>query len=928
MDAGSFRERWDVDFFQGFLPDLQRILLFAQLTEDAESTLPSCTSLAPWVSLTRRFAPLALRPSAHAVELQRSLEEIPTGTLLQLQGRLMMLFRTDTAADERFGEPKATISLHEHQRFHGRCALPRPEVSWRYLVDVFGSVSDGEVAALLVAAEIEHVPLPRLLAQAARQAVAQGQEAMLLRWAMDGAEPVCVRVAIYDASGLKATVDEVSISSHHRWARGRSSSVGTLVKVASWSCAAATACWWAPRPATLGTDRVAGGGSERVERVLKMMVLISAELQRQKEEEERVRLEAKVQERKQRVEEFLKSNHRFLHFLALADLSTTAEAQRTWRRARSGGGDPRDGPPHGSVYFLHLLCFTMSGPLLPVLRKHFHLAAAKTGLLTSAFPFGMLFALMLFPGLSDRYGRVSAMRRSRKPILMICFSGLTCGFLLQAKALLSNWSFETFLKLRAFSGAFAGCAAVLKAFLADVYTGRALLPEAMAFREAAGTAAYIVGPSLGGLLICFADAKAIPLAGAVLSILAILLLLAVPERRGQAQRPRPSPSADEATARREKRRRGAGRLLSVVILVHGLYALGQSVFEAFFGVWCAESFGFSPARVGQVLTSLALLVFLTHTFLYSRLVSRLGIMNVGVLGRKAAKAKAKAKAEPNGDEPKDEKEEVEPAPKAKRARTKKSAMEEIEAKKKKTGNTEEEAAASPSPKRKLFQSEDEGEGEGEKTVPAAKATAKAKAAPKRKRAKKIEEKADDEVIEEEPEPKAEAKAAPKKRGRGKGKKAAEEAPDATVTPTKKGSGKGRGRKKASPKVKMSPARKEAIDRKKAEAAEARAARRRRAQELENLEATEFADEQKQGIIRHALKKSKGLTFENLKLFLYANFPVNTDKAELSPYWTRTASGVKTRLIPAKPQVAYFAFSTGDWNGRMVASYVASALLVP
>ncbi|CAK9048454.1 unnamed protein product [Durusdinium trenchii] len=254
MDAGSFRERWDVDFFQGFLPDLQRILLFAQLTEDAESTLPSCTSLAPWVSLTRRFAPLALRPSAHAVELQRSLEEIPTGTLLQLQGRLMIsncfnsllqkgphveglwiLRRSGAAASwsssgrgtledasaavlERFGEPKATISLHEHQRFHGRCALPRPEVSWRYLVDVFGSVSDGEVAALLVAAEIEHVPLPRLLAQAARQAVAQGQEAMLLRWAMDGAEPVCVRVAIYDASGLKATVDEVSISSHHRWA--------------------------------------------------------------------------------------------------------------------------------------------------------------------------------------------------------------------------------------------------------------------------------------------------------------------------------------------------------------------------------------------------------------------------------------------------------------------------------------------------------------------------------------------------------------------------------------------------------------------------------------------------------------------------------------------------------------------------------------
>ncbi|CAK9088732.1 Reticulocyte-binding protein 2 homolog a [Durusdinium trenchii] len=45
-----------------------------------------------------------------------------------------------------------------------------------------------------------------------------------------------------------------------------------------------------------------------------------AELQRQKEEEERVRLEAKVQERKQRVEEFLKSNQ-------FKDMSTPKRVQ-------------------------------------------------------------------------------------------------------------------------------------------------------------------------------------------------------------------------------------------------------------------------------------------------------------------------------------------------------------------------------------------------------------------------------------------------------------------------------------------------------------------------------------------------------------------------------------------------------------------------
>eukprot|EP00434_Breviolum_minutum_P038294 symbB.v1.2.033964.t1/scaffold4299.1/size41683/3 len=260
----------------------------------------------------------------------------------------------------------------------------------------------------------------------------------------------------------------------------------------------------------------------------------------------------------------------------------------------------------------------MGGPLLPVLRRHFHLPAAKTGLLTSAFPFGMLFALSIFPQLSDRYGR--------KPILITCFLGLTVGFLLQGKALLSNWSFDSFLRLRAMSGAFAGCAVVIKAFIADAYATTSL-PQAMAFREAAGTASYIVGPTLGGHLISLGGIASIAFSGAALSLLAVLLLLFIPPPP-QVKRPK----AGEGRRREMFLRASPVQLLFVVILVHGLYGLGQSVFDAFFGVWCSESFGFSPARVGEVLTALACLVFIAHTFLYSRLVSRYGLVQVAVMG--------------------------------------------------------------------------------------------------------------------------------------------------------------------------------------------------------------------------------------------------------------------------------------------------------
>ena len=83
-----------------------------------------------------------------------------------------------------------------------------------------------------------------------------------------------------------------------------------------------------------------------------------------------------------------------------------------------------------------------------------------------------------------------------------------------------------------------GMCQVIKALLADSYNVIEL-PRAMALREAAGTAAYIVGPTLGGCLLAFGGIASVAYFGAFLSLCAIPLLLLVPERPlPKAARPR------------------------------------------------------------------------------------------------------------------------------------------------------------------------------------------------------------------------------------------------------------------------------------------------------------------------------------------------------------------------------------------------------
>ena len=142
---------------------------------------------------------------------------------------------------------------------------------------------------------------------------------------------------------------------------------------------------------------------------------------------------------------------------------------------------------------LNLLGFTMTSPLTPTLGKHFSLpTGASFGSLTSAYPLGMLFGLFTWPRLSDFIGR--------KKIMMISLFGSSIGLGLQSWCIFQFKSLELFLMSRVVTGIFSGCGPVAKAYLADVGDKSGKLAMYLAWRDAASTLAYILGPVFGGIL--------------------------------------------------------------------------------------------------------------------------------------------------------------------------------------------------------------------------------------------------------------------------------------------------------------------------------------------------------------------------------------------------------------------------------------------
>ena len=303
--------------------------------------------------------------------------------------------------------------------------------------------------------------------------------------------------------------------------------------------------------------------------------------------------------------------------------------------------------------FLHLLGFTVTGPITPGLVAHFALHPSEVGYLTSAYPLGMFFALFAWPRLSDRVGR--------KPVIVASLLGVGGGLIAQAACVARDGSLMQFLGLRVLAGAFAGASPVVKAYLADVAT-KEQLPSFMAWREAACTLAFIVGPTLGGALFSGSSlASCVAVTGWASVAAAALVLIVVreepfssggepslsssssgggekkeeeddaldlvsnldesasPSSSSVTTSPPPSLRALEAARRRgvlESRAAplcplGTGLVAAVgtICVTSFLYNAGQSTFDSFFPVYCSKQLGLGPREIGAWLTMLAAVSF-------------------------------------------------------------------------------------------------------------------------------------------------------------------------------------------------------------------------------------------------------------------------------------------------------------------------------
>ena len=311
--------------------------------------------------------------------------------------------------------------------------------------------------------------------------------------------------------------------------------------------------------------------------------------------------------------------------------------------------------------FLHLLGFTVTGPITPSLVAHFGLHPSQVGYLTSAYPLGMFFALFAWPRLSDAVGR--------KPILVMSLLGVGVGLVAQAACVTNGWSLATFLGLRVASGAFAGASPVVKAYLADAAAPEQL-PSFMAWREAACTLAFIVGPSLGGLMFSANKDLGACIAVTGWASVGAAFIVAVAVREighgvglSNARVTLPSESEDESgkpndaemdgytsasnaarQAAREQARTEAlsapacplGRRLyaavATICVTSFLYNAGQSTFDSFFPVFCAQQRGMGPTQIGATLTALAAVSFSISAAGFAAVNKKLGLTSTTALG--------------------------------------------------------------------------------------------------------------------------------------------------------------------------------------------------------------------------------------------------------------------------------------------------------
>lgn len=338
--------------------------------------------------------------------------------------------------------------------------------------------------------------------------------------------------------------------------------------------------------------------------------------------------------------------------------------------------------------FFHLLGFTATGPITPELVKHFDIPGSKIGYLTSAYPLGMFFALFLWPRLSD------LPMVGRKKVITLSLLGVGTFLLAQAKCVSLGYSFETFLILRVLAGCCAGASPVIKAYLADIgssvsasmraaskkatreaattdkagmnannnaaiaakrYENGAFTARLMGWREACCTLAFVVGPTVGGIICSGLSLSATIAFTGYASILASILVFVLVVEPTSAQTI--NVVADGSSEKSKSEGGGSSNdananvdalydsqnlscplgvslvaAVGTICVTSFLYNAGQSTFDSFFPLVISRTVGMGPTMIGATLTSLSLVSLSISTLLFAPIFKIFGLTKTCGIG--------------------------------------------------------------------------------------------------------------------------------------------------------------------------------------------------------------------------------------------------------------------------------------------------------
>jgi len=269
----------------------------------------------------------------------------------------------------------------------------------------------------------------------------------------------------------------------------------------------------------------------------------------------------------------------------------------------------------------------------------------------------MLLGVFVWPTLSDVLGR--------KFVMSLTLFGSGMGLLLQSYGIRKCWTLEQFLTARVLTGCFAGNSPISKAYLADRGSlssggGRGELSKYLAWKDAASTLAFILGPVFGGLVYQLCGRGVLGVTGesnrisfvilcsAVASLLASMAIMLFVKNTGSSgvKIPR-SPAVAHDNKNEDKDTiidatkdgecdTSTTELISCplgstlwagvasVAVVSSLYHAADSTFFAFFPTLLQNRLHVGTQAVGMALTSFAIVSFAMSAFVSSRFLKAFG----------------------------------------------------------------------------------------------------------------------------------------------------------------------------------------------------------------------------------------------------------------------------------------------------------------